>query len=761
MNPTSGTPVLKDIVLVGGGHAHVQVLRAFAMRPMAGVRLTLLAKPSHAPYSGMLPGYLAGHHDFDAVHIDLRQLAQRCGARFVGDEAVGLDRAAQTVQCAQYPDLRYDLLSLNVGSAPDLDAVPGARTHAIPVKPIATFDAAWSHLLHTLVQARAPGVVTVVGGGAGGVELVLSMAYRLRREREQHGHNPHDLRFALVTDSASVLPTHNARVRGYMARLLTQHNITVHTGAAVAEVQTEHLRLASGEVLPSAHTLWATQAKGAAWLADTGLELDAQGFIRVRPTLQTLSDDRVFACGDVASLGQPPLAKAGVFAVRMGGPLARNLQRVLRGQAPRTYRPQRRWLALLGTGPKHAVASRGWWFTHGAWVWRWKVWLDRRFMQRFTQLPAMPPKKPTAQPQLRLALAGDEARALAQAQAMRCGGCGAKVGADVLQRALRGLKPVTRAEVLVGLAQRDDAAVISVPEQHVMVQSVDFFRAFTDDPFTLGQVAANHALGDLFAMGATPQSAQAIVTLPAGLPRQTEDTLRLLMHGALTVLNLADCALVGGHTAEGAELGVGFVVNGWLADHMAHATHKGGLQPTQALVLTKPLGTGALWAAHALGQATGWWLDEALAHMRQSNQLAASVLREMGATGCTDVTGFGLLGHALEMAQASGHAVALWMDQVPALPGAMACLEAGVRSSLQPANAERRHAMTIDPTLDEAWVQLGLDPQTAGGLLAGVPAAQADACVLALRAAGYVHAAVVGEVQSPSPTQAPMQVGRR
>jgi len=227
------------------------------------------------------------------------------------------------------------------------------------------------------------------------------------------------------------------------------------------------------------------------------------------------------------------------------------------------------------------------------------------------------------------------------------------------------------------------------------------------------------------------------------------------------VLNQAHCTLVGGHTAEGVEVGIGFVVNGTLPSANATGMRQNALQPGQALVLTKPLGTGVLWAAHGLGQGVGRWLDEALDCMRLSNQQASAICRSMGATACTDVTGFGLLGHAHQMAQASRQRVAIWMNQVPALSGALEFFEQGLHSSLQPANERRVAAWAIDQALPKAYLQLGLDPQTAGGLLASVPAGQAAACVLALRHAGYTQAAIVGEVLAPQAGAPLLQVGQR
>ncbi|OGB12029.1 MAG: selenide, water dikinase SelD, partial [Burkholderiales bacterium RIFCSPHIGHO2_02_FULL_66_10] len=449
---------------------------------------------------------------------------------------------------------------------------------------------------------------------------------------------------------------------------------------------------------------------------------------------------------------------AGVFAVRMGPPLAKNLRLSLRGQPLVAYNPQQRWLALISTGDRYAVASRGALGFAGAWVWTWKDWIDRRFMRKFTELPAMADASPAAAtPTSSLVLSAEESRQAISAIAMRCGGCGAKVGASILTRALGSLQPVERDDVLIGLHAPDDAAVVRVPPGKAMVHTVDFFRSFIDDPYLFGQVAANHALGDIFAMGAEPQSATAIATVPPGLEAKVEDLLLQMMTGAVEVLNAAGCALVGGHTGEGRELALGFAINGLIDEQMDGVMRKGGMLPGDVLLLTKPIGTGTLFAAHARHAAKGRWIDAALKSMVVSNQAGAQILRAHGATACTDLTGFGLLGHLVEMTRPSGVDAELQLSALPLLDGAVECVEAGIVSSLQPANVRLRRALrNAEDFVKDPRYPLLFDPQTAGGLLASVPADRATDCIRALKAAGYPQTAAIGRIRGASDALEPV-----
>lgn len=722
------------------------------MGPLPGARVTLISRDLQAPYSGMLPGCVAGHYAFEEAHIDLRPLCRFAGARFFHDEVVGMDAANKRLLCRNRPPVAYDALSINIGAAPAMAGVPGAVGGVTPVKPI---DGFWEHWLRLRerVWGREGGAearLGIVGAGAGGVELALALQHGL--ENPPPGRAAPQLALHLFTDGPDVLAAHNPLVRAKFRHLLAERGIKVHLEHKVVEVHPGGLRCANGRAFALDEILWAVGAGAQTWPAEAGLAVDEQGFIKVRETLESVSHPGVFAVGDSAAVVEHPRPKSGVFAVRQGPPLWSNLRRKLSGRPLKPFRPQRAFLSLIATGGKRAVASRSWWALEGAWVWAWKDRIDRRFVSSFNQLPPMPA---TAAPEGVFPLPPEaEEQEAAQNPAMRCGGCGAKVGVAALEQALAGLDPSARADVLLGLRERDDAAAVAVPAGKIMLHSVDFFPAFMDDPYLFGQVAANHALGDLRAMGAAPQTALSIAVVPYGSEKQMAETLAQTLQGALKALNEAGAALVGGHASEGEALSLGFAVNG-LADR-ERLLRKGGLRPGDQLLLTQPLGVGALFAADMRCQAKGPWIAAALAGMTQSQGPAADCLLAHGATACTDVTGFGLLGHLLEMLEASqapgrpgddpaGVHIELDLAAVPVLDGAEELAARGVVSSLHPRNLHFRHCLQDPAAASKApRYPLLFDPQTAGGLLAAIPAAQAPACVQALRRRGYAQAALIG-----------------
>lgn len=735
--------VLKDLVLIGGGHSHVAVLKSFGMKPQPGVRLTMIARDVHTPYSGMLPGFVAGHYDYDAAHVDLRPLSQFVGARLFHDAAIKIDTVKKQVICANRPPVPYDVLSINIGSRPHLQSVTGADEYSVPVKPINRFVYKWRQLLQRVISQPGPHRIGVIGAGAAGVEMILAIQHRLQNMMRDAGKNNEMFEFHLVSKSARILPNFSDDVARRFQRVLAARSVHVHTGVEASRIEKRILTLSNGDTIELDETLLITGASAPDWLGDSGLDVDGRGFVTVKDTLQSTSHSDIFAVGDVANVLNHPREKAGVYAVRQGQPLADNLRRALMGKELKPFTPQKRALALISTGDQYAIATRGGRAIEGKFVWTWKDWIDRRWMAKYAEFPDMPQEQ--ADPARHAGLADQDTLKEISALAMRCGGCGAKVGANVLTRALTNLQPTQRDDVLIGLHEPDDAAALKVPTGKVMLHTVDYFRAFIDDPYIFGKVAANHSLSDIFAMGAEAQSALAIATVPYGIEAKVEDTIHQMMSGAIEVLNEAGTALVGGHTSEGAELALGFAINGF-ADR-ERMLRKGGMMPGDLLVLTKPLGTGTLFAADMQQKAKGRWIDGALDMMILSNRIAGECVYAHGAHACTDITGFGLLGHMVEMIKGSGVDVALDISKLPILDGALDTVRAGILSSLQPANLRLRRAIknVEDASTHDAY-PLIFDPQTSGGLLAALPPEKAEACIAELHNQGYPAATIVGKV---------------
>ncbi len=374
-----------DIVLVGGGHAHVHVLAAFGKWRAPNVRVTLVARDLMTPYSGMLPGMIAGLYSRGQAHIDLARLCAATGTRLVHASAAGLDRVNRQVICMDQPPVPYDFVSLDVGSTPSLDAIPGAREYGIAVKPIGDFLDKFDRLRARCAEPGGPRRIAVIGGGAGGVELLLSARTRLRADAPGAGIDPDAFSFQLVTDG-EILPTHNARVRTAFRRVFAEREIALSERRAVTALRAGAIVLADGATLAADAVLIVTPAAAPDWFATIGLSLDERGFIAVGPTLQSLNDPAVFAAGDCAALVETPREKAGVYAVREGPPLARNLLHCARGEEPKVWRPQRQHLALISTGERYAVASRGPFKLEGAWLWTVKDWIDRRWIDAYKKL---------------------------------------------------------------------------------------------------------------------------------------------------------------------------------------------------------------------------------------------------------------------------------------------------------------------------------------------------------------------------------------
>jgi len=366
------------LVLLGGGHAHVQVVRAFAAARPPNTAVTLVSEARLTPYSGMLPGLVAGHYRYEEAHIDLAALCEAAGVAFVQAHVGSIDLARGGLETDAVTSLKYDILSIDTGSITPIQDMPGAAEHAVPVKPADRFLRAIEAVI-ARTSIDAIGSIAVIGGGAAGFEIATAIDCRLQHSLTDRARP--DLH--LCTDTPCILPAFPARTRKFAERILDHRDIALHTCARVEAIDSSGITFAEGSRLAADAVFLVTGAAPSAMFRQCGLSTDERGFVQVHATLQSVSHPEVFACGDVTAVTAHPRPKAGVFAVRQGPPLADNLRRALCGTTLRPFVPQHEFLVLLGTGYKHAIAVRNGFTLQGAWVWRWKDRIDRRFMAGF------------------------------------------------------------------------------------------------------------------------------------------------------------------------------------------------------------------------------------------------------------------------------------------------------------------------------------------------------------------------------------------
>ncbi len=725
-------PIVKEIVFIGGGHSHAIALKLLGMNPLPGVRLTLISDRTHTPYSGMLPAYVAGFYSFDETHIDLRPLSRFANAQLYVDRAIGIDLSNQKVICQSHPPVAFDYLSIDIGSTPNKISVKGAQEYTIPVKPVAKFLAIWNQILEKVAENRdQPLTISLVGGGAGGVELALNMQTRLLNILPKE-----KLTINLFHRGEKLLENHKNWVGKRLETILIERGINVYLKTNVKEVNHQKLiydsDLNTDVIVESDYIFWVTQASAQSWLKSSGLLTDLDGFILVEDTLQSVSHPHVFATGDIATMVNHPRPKAGVFAVRQGKPLFENIQRIVLGKPLKSFKPQKEYLSLIGTGDKSAIASRGFFALESRLLWNFKDYLDTDFMQRFSSLSPMKATKPKLVEKMT-----DE---------MRCAGCGSKIGSNVLRRVLKRLQVIEGENIILGIHSPDDAAVVKTPKDKLMVHTIDYFPSLINDPFLFGQITVNHCLNDLFAMGATADTALAVVTIPYGNEDKLEETLYQLLSGAQKILQETQTSLIGGHTIEGKELAFGLACNGLVSQDKL--LRKDGLELGNVLISTKALGTGTLFAADMRYLTKGRWIDNAIESMLHSNEAASKIFLEYGATACTDISGFGLLGHLLEMIPKRKMRIELDLNGIPVLDGAMEALAMGITSSLHLQNLEASnyYISNFKAAMDFPKYHILFDPQTSGSLLAAIPAEKANECLKALQLAGYQNSSMIGKV---------------
>ena len=705
------------------------------MKPVANAQLICVSDFPFATYSGMLPGVLAGQYSREQMQIDLVRACSASKTRLILSKYREIDVARRQIIFDDRPALPFDLLSIGIGSVPGFDGVQIDSQRVLPIKPMQTFlprlDQAIASTLGELAggDPATPARVTVVGGGAGGVEISMCLPAYLRKAVGSrtisltlvHGGN----RLA-----NGVMPRTQSAIRGVLER----RGWKILPETMVTRVKDRWLTLSNGSQLESDIILWATNAIASPQLKQINLPHDERGFLSIRATLESTGSDHVLAVGDSGTIAENPTPKAGVYAVRQGKVLWENIQRFVNHEPLKEYRPQHDFLKLLNTGDGRAIGEwRGRTF-NGPWVFRLKDYIDRRFMEKHQQYePAKMPVAPAAM--------GTE---------MRCQGCGGKIGGSTLSNLLQRLNVKQNASVILGLDQPDDAALIKSISGRPLAVTTDFFSAMIDDPYLVGRIAALNATSDIFATAAKPTVALTMASIPDGHPREQEQMLYEVLAGSLHEFNAMDVSLVGGHTIEGDNLTIGFTVIGEQIGE--RPSKKGDLRVGDEIIMTKPLGVGILLAALMQGKCKHDWYTDLIETMLKNNGAAINALTGVSTTALTDITGFGLAGHLYEMLKASNLSAELDIDKINLLAGVSELVYEGIESTLAPKNR------WVEPNIDcpQHLAKLAryaalFDPQTNGGLLVTIQPQDVGKSLKLLHDAGFAAASCVARVVNPLP----------
>ncbi|TAE61311.1 MAG: FAD-dependent oxidoreductase [Nostocales cyanobacterium] len=374
----------KKVVLIGGGHSHAIALKRFGDQPLQGVNLTLITPEQYTPYSGMLPGHIAGFYNYEECHINLQTLSQFAQAHLHLEQVTGIDLKKRQIFCTHEKVIDFDFLSIDIGSTPAKLSVPGATEYTIAVKPVKEFLEHWYKLQETVAKnPLKPLTISIVGGGAGGVELTLSILAGLKKLGCKN------LELHLWQRTLELMPNHHPSVRKIIQDILIAKGVKLHLGETVSQItltpnHQREIKSISGLKINSDQVFWVTQASAAVWVKKLGIDTDKNGFILVNDYLQSVSHPHIFATGDIATMINYHLPKAGVFAVRQGKPLSENLRRIVVNKSLKPYKPQTAYLSLIGTGDGRALATRGnFTLPPHQLLWLGKNCIDRRFMDQF------------------------------------------------------------------------------------------------------------------------------------------------------------------------------------------------------------------------------------------------------------------------------------------------------------------------------------------------------------------------------------------
>lgn len=693
-------PITNDLVLIGGGHSHLSVLMKLSKKPLNGNRITLITNEIDTPYSGMIPGYIEGIYSWRDSHIDLYRLCLKLNVRFIHAEVERVSAYEKEIYFKDRPKIKFDVLSINTGIQSNNREIKGAAKYCLPVKPISKLT---NNFLNKITNFKS---IAFIGGGAGSVELALAIKKRFLNINQ-------DIKITIITGKRGLLSTFPQKTKLTSLKTLEKFKIDIIEYKRVLEVKPKQIILSDKSILKIDKAILSTNSMTPKWLAKSDILLTKDNYILVNKSFQT-NYKYVFASGDVIDFNNQNLKKAGVFAVRSGKPLAINIRKFILGKKLVEYKFNKNYLALIGTSKRSAIATKYNLTFNSRFFFYLKKYIDQNFIKKFSDFRIR--KKFTLD-----ALKTDvlnifvkhKEKITDENDIMQCKGCAAKVPLNALKQALP--KDI--------VSTSEDA--VSVPGQPELYQTVDMISSIITDPFLLGKIAANHSISDMVSVNSKITSAMMILQLPLSKTEINSRDLEQVLLGANEIFKTIDCPLIGGHTMIGKDKDpiIGFSILGQKQKKIKIVKNRRKIKTKDLLILTEKIGSGLIFAGINNYLIDSYFQIDVIKQMIKGNLNFGKISNQLNILSMTDITGFGLANHLLNLIKRdnSKTGLTIYPNKIPLFEGVNECLNKDIKSSLFKSNYDIAQKDIIYKRDKSKLDNILYDPQTVGGIAFIIP----------------------------------------
>ena len=698
-------PITNDLVLIGGGHSHLLVLMKLSKRPIKGNRITLITNEIDTPYSGMIPGYIEGIYSWRDSHIDLYRLCLKLNVRFIHAEVERVSAYDKEIYFKDRPKIKFDVLSINTGIQSNNSDIKGAAKYCLPVKPISKLA---NNFLNKITNYKS---IAFIGGGAGSVELALAIKKRFLNINQE-------IKITLISGKRGLLSAFPQKTKLISLKTLEKFKIDIIEYKRVLEVKPKQIILSDKSILKIDKAILSTNSMTPKWLTRSDILLTKDNYILVNKSFQT-NYKYVFASGDVIDFDNQNLKKAGVFAVRSGKPLAVNIKKFIIGKNLLEYKFNKNYLALIGTSKRSAIATKYNLTFNSRFFFYLKKYIDQNFMKKFSDFKIR--KKFTLE-----ALKTDvlnifvkhKEKITDKNDIMQCKGCAAKVPLNALKQALP--KNI--------VSTSEDA--VSVPGHPELYQTVDMISSIITDPFLLGKIAANHSISDMVSVNSKITSAMMILQLPLSKTEINSRDLEQVLLGANEIFKTIDCPLIGGHTMIGKDKDpiIGFSILGQKQKKIKIVKNRRKIKTKDLLILTEKIGSGLIFPGINNYLIDSYFQIDVIKQMIKGNLNFGKISNQLNILSMTDITGFGLANHLLNLIKRDNNKTGLtiYPNKIPLFEGVNECINKNIKSSLFESNYDIAQKDIIYKRDKSKIDNIIYDPQTVGGIAFIIPQEEKD-----------------------------------